>query len=148
MSGFWYVRNALLTGNPFYPLHVAVRDRVILAGWYPSSVMRLSQYYLAFSDWRSLVDILLYTLDPRLMPFWVAALLVAGRLASRGRTQLLGLGRLGPAVLNVVLYWVLIPYRTSNASCSRPGVVGRSLGPSLSAHKALRVAGLVLLAAH
>src|ERR1700694_822397 len=40
MAGYWYARNALLTGNPLYPLQVSALGRVWLAGWYGPEVMR------------------------------------------------------------------------------------------------------------
>jgi hypothetical protein len=44
MSGYWYGRNLLLTGNPLYPLHLSALGRVWLTGWYGSEVMRMSPY--------------------------------------------------------------------------------------------------------
>lgn len=38
-SAFWFIRAGLLTGNPFYPVQVAVGDRVLLRG------IRFSAYY-------------------------------------------------------------------------------------------------------
>ena len=114
MAGFWFGRNARLTGNPLYPLHLEVSGGSGSPGWYGPDVMRLSQYYLPREDWRALIDILLAVLDPRLAPVWVAALAGAWAL---GRDAHRPLGRWVwacsvLAVLNVALYWLVIPYRT------------------------------------
>ena len=68
------------------------------------------------SDWRALVDILLAVLDPRLAPLWLAALAgawawgIGGSRVPRGSRWVGSLALL--SVLNIVLYWVCIPYRT------------------------------------
>ena len=78
--------------------------------------MRLSPYYIPFADWRALADTLLAVLDPRLVPLWAFARWLAGwavagarRAAEHGRWAA-AFGLL--AILNVVLYWVFIPYRS------------------------------------
>ena len=137
-GGYWYARNALLTGNPLYPLEVRLLGHTLIRGWYGPGAMRLSPYYMPFGDWRSLVDTLMAVLDPRLVPFWVLA--VAGAAVWAHRTEhagrrpedggrktedewrqkngnatavqawAAGFGLL--AILNVALYWVFIPYRS------------------------------------
>ncbi|MHB1562085.1 MAG: glycosyltransferase family 39 protein [Isosphaeraceae bacterium] len=113
-GGYWYARNAAITGNPLYPLNVTVLGRTLLAGWYGSTAMATSPYYLPPGEWRALGDIILALLDPRLAPVWLAAL--AGAWAPRNpRTVLvrrwIALFAIG-AVVNAALYWLLIPYRT------------------------------------
>ena len=63
-GGFWYVRNALLTGNPLYPLELEILGRRVLTGWYLPEAMHTSPYYLPVTDWRALGDILFAVLDP------------------------------------------------------------------------------------
>ncbi len=128
-GGYWYICNALLTGNPLYPLEVRVLGHTLLRGWYGPDAMRLSPYYMPFGDWRALVDTLMAVLDPRLAPVWAIAVVggwacrteEGGRRAEEGergksaktlgaRGWAAGFGVL--AILNVVLYWVLIPYRS------------------------------------
>src|SRR5262249_36049003 len=53
-GGYWYACNALLTGNPLYPLNIRVLGRTIAQGWYGPDAMRTSSYYLPFADWRAL----------------------------------------------------------------------------------------------
>ena len=113
MAGYWYARTALLTGNPLYPLQVSALGRVWLAGWYGPEVMRRSAYAIPVGDWRALADILLMVFDPRLAPVWVAALAGAwawGWLRDPLEGWVWGCSAL--AVLNVALYWLVIPYRT------------------------------------
>lgn len=113
-GGYWYARNAAITGNPLYPLNVTVLGRTLLAGWYGSAAMATSPYYLPLGEWRALGDILLALLDPRLAPVWLAALALAwvpGNPQTPPVRRWIALFALG-AVVNASLYWLLIPYRT------------------------------------
>ncbi len=113
-GGYWYVCNALLTGNPVYPLEVRFLGRTVFHGWYGREAMRQSPFYLDFASWRALGDILFAVLDPRLVPLWLASL--AGAWAIKNpKTR----GTRGPivvfslmAIVNVALYWAFIPYRS------------------------------------
>ena len=113
-AGFWFGGNFLLTGNPLYPLHLELCGTSILSGWYGRDAMRFSVYYLPITEWRALIDILLALADPRLAPFWIAAL--AGAWAIGGRSSpeqdRLTWALAALAVLNVALFWICIPYRT------------------------------------
>ncbi len=113
-SGYWYGRNAILTGNPLYPAHLELLGWTIWPGWYPRSAMKYSQYYVPLEDMGFLVDILLAVFDARMLPLWVAAL--AGFWAvrkSESRREDRWVWILSAlAVVNVALYWVVIPYRT------------------------------------
>jgi hypothetical protein len=113
MGGFWYGRNALLTGNPLYPLRVEVLGLTILPGWYDLATMRESQWYVPVAHWRALLDILLRALDARLAPFWLAALAgmwAIGKKRDPRDRWIWSFAML--AVLNYLLYWLVIPYRT------------------------------------
>lgn len=150
MAGYWYGRNALLTGNPLYPLHVEAWGRTWLAGWYGSGVMRLSGYYLPREDWRALIDILLSVLDPRLAPVWVLS--VAGGWALGGartplRRWVWACSVL--AVLNVALYWLVIPYRTQQRFMFHAlGLAVVPLALTFERGRAVRLAAVGLLAMH
>ncbi len=150
MAGYWYGRNALLTGNPLYPLHLEVQGRVWLAGWYGSDVMRLSQYYLPREEWRALIDILLAVLDPRLAPVW--ALSVAGAWALGGPRTSLGRWVWACsllAVLDVALYWLVIPYRTQQRFMLHAlGLAVAPLAMMFDRGRAIRLAAVGLLALH
>lgn len=112
--GSWYGRNFWFFGNPLYPLHIEMFGHVIWPGWYASEAMRRSwSYYLDVRDWRSAVDLLLAVPDPRLLPFWLAAVFGAWRIGRRGRPgDRLARALAALAVLNVAIYWFAIPYRT------------------------------------
>ena len=113
MAGYWPIRNAWLTGNPLYPLQVEAFGRVWLRGWFGPGAMASSPYYLPATDWRALVDTLMAVIDPRLVPAWVAAILggwAIGRRRSPDARWAWPFAAL--ALLNVALYWLVIPYRT------------------------------------
>jgi hypothetical protein len=150
-SGFWFGRNMLLTGNPLYPLHLEVMGTTVLRGWYGREAMRYSPYYLPLADWRSLCDILLAVLDPRLAPVWFAA--VAGGWAvtrtKRTREDLWVWALAGLALLNVALYWVLIPYRTQQRFMLQAlGLAAVPLARLLDRSRWLAAAASALLALH
>lgn len=114
LSAFWFARNWTLTGNPLYPAHLEVFGRVWLRGWFPTSAMAYSQFYIPRGVWAAFVDILLGVLDPRLAPVWLAATLGLWAPGRRPRHPADGWvwACAGLAVLNVALYWLVIPYRT------------------------------------
>ena len=113
MAGFWPARNAWLTGNPLYPLRVEILGRAWLRGWFGPDAMTRSLYYIPVSDWRSLIDILLAVLDPRMVPLWAFALLGGWAIGRRDRASTrLALGCTVLAAADLALYWLVIPYRT------------------------------------
>ncbi len=110
---YWMVRDAILTGNPLYPLHVTLFGRVLLAGWYDRAVMSTSPYYAALSDWRSVIDMVLVAVDGRFMPVWVIALAGGWAVATRRKPVdgwVWGVSAL--ALVNFAIYLFAIPYRT------------------------------------
>jgi hypothetical protein len=113
-GSYWYLRNLIVTGNPVYPLEVSLLSRTIWPGWYGPEAMRLSIYYIPLGNWRAFGDTLLAVLDPRLAPIWVIALCVVWvpgrRQPDENRSGISLLSFL--ALLNVVLYWLCVPYRT------------------------------------
>ena len=150
-AGFWFGRNLLMTGNPLYPLHIELFGKTLLSGWYGRDVMRYSVYYIPMSDWRAFVDILLAMADPRLVPFWIAALggawAISGRPASGNDRWTWALAAL--AVLNVALYWFCIPYRTQPRFMFQAlGLAAVPLARLLDRGRGLRVAAVVMLSLH
>ncbi len=150
-GGYWFIRNGLLTGNPLYPLEIRVLGRTVLPGWYGPEAMRTSPYYLPLADWRSLGDILLAVLDPRLVPLWVVSLAAGWTLkgsTSPGTRRWVGIFSL-MALLNVVLYWVCIPYRTQQRFMLQAlGLAVVPLAITLDRRPWLRMAAVVLLGLH
>jgi hypothetical protein len=151
VAGFWYARNMIATGNPLYPLHLAGLGRVWLRGWYGPDVMRLSEYYMPIGEWRAFVDILLAVIDPRLAPVWLAAL--AGAWAwkrkTRGPVDRWVWVASGLAVANVVLYWVVIPYRTQQRFMFQSiGLAAIPLARLFDRNAWIRSAGAIVLFLH
>lgn len=150
MAGFWYGRNVWLTGNPLYPLHLAVGGKVWLSGWYDRLAMRSSPYYLAVEDWRSLWDVVMGVIDPHLAPFWFAAILGLWSLKARRTERDAGVWICSLlAILNVALYWLLIPYRTQQRfMLPAVGLAVVPLARLLDRGRWLRIVALGLLAMH
>src|SRR5262249_40853001 len=73
-AGYSYGRNARLTGNPIYPLRVEFLGRQILPGWFTSTAMRNSPFYISRGQVGKLFHLLMVLLDPREAPFWLLAL--------------------------------------------------------------------------
>ncbi|WP_435011122.1 glycosyltransferase family 39 protein [Tundrisphaera lichenicola] len=151
VAGFWYGKNLILTGNPLYPLHLAGLGVVWLRGWYGPGAMSASEYYLPIGDWRAFIDILLVMFDPRMIPLWLAA--VAGTWAWKSPTK----GPIdrwvwmasGLAVVNVLLYWVLIPYRTQQRFMLHAvGLAAIPLARLFDRNIWIRRVGVALLAVH
>lgn len=148
--GFWFGRSLILTGNPLYPMHVEVFGHVLLRGWYKSSAMRMSQFYLPVGDWRSFGSIAFMVVDARLAPLWALGLFGAwcwGRPRSpldRVTWILAGL-----AVLNVAIYWLAIPYRTQQRFMLQAlGLAAAPVALLLDRGRAWRVASVALLLIH
>ncbi|MFI5460487.1 MAG: 4-amino-4-deoxy-L-arabinose transferase [Isosphaerales bacterium] len=113
-GGYWFIRNGLLTGNPLYPLEIRWWGHTVWHGWYGPQAMRFSHYYLPLGDWRALGDTLSAVLDPRLVPLWIGSLVGPWAIKSPRTTETrrwIAIFSL-MAVLNVVIFWVCIPYRT------------------------------------
>ena len=97
------------------------------------------------------MDVLVAILDPRLVPLWLAA--IAGAWApwnSRTRPVRAWITLFAiMAVLNVALFWVVIPYRTQQRFMLQAlGLAVVPLAALLDRSRWLRVAATVLLALH
>lgn len=150
-SGFWYLRNAWLTGNPLYPLDVRVMGRTLLAGWYGPDAMRTSPYYLPPGRIGAFADIALALLDPRMAPVWLAALAGAWAVWNPRVRPVRGWIAMFAAwaVLNAALYWVVIPYRTQQRFMVHAiGLAVVPLAATLDRVRWLRIAATLLLGLH
>jgi Dolichyl-phosphate-mannose-protein mannosyltransferase len=150
-GGYWFLRNALLAGNPVYPLEVRFFGRTLLEGCYGPEAMRFSQYYVPFREWRALCDTLLAVLDPRMAPLWIVALSAGWALARRedpGARRWIAVFSL-MAILNVALYWVCIPYRSQQRFMLQAlGVGVVPLAITLERWRWLRLLAVILLGLH
>ncbi len=150
-TGFWFVRNCRITGNPLYPLHLELFGTSLLTGWYGRDAMRFSVYYLPMSDGGALVDMLMALLDPRLALLWIAALAGAWAIGSCGSKQQdrLTWALAVLAVLNVALYWICIPYRTQQRFMLQSlGLAAIPLSRLLDRGRWLRLTAAGLLGLH
>ncbi|WP_165073950.1 phospholipid carrier-dependent glycosyltransferase [Paludisphaera rhizosphaerae] len=149
-SAFWFARNALLTGNPLYPLTVKLGGATLLAGWYGPDAMRSSIYHLPVGEWRALGDILVAVFDARTVPLWLAAILGCWAV---GRSRRPGDGwvwafALG-AVVNIALYWLFIPYRTQQRFMLQGiGLAVVPLALLLDRARWLRLLAVAIMAVH
>jgi hypothetical protein len=150
-SAFWFARNLIVTGNPLYPLEVGFLGRTLFPGCYDRAAMRHSIYYLPATDWRALIDILMAVLDPRLALLWVPATLGAWALGARKRTprDRWVWAIAGMAALNILLYWLVIPYRTQQRFMLQAiGLAVTPLARLLDRGRPWRAAAAALLALH
>ena len=152
MAGYWYGRNALLTGNPLYPLQVVgVWDGSGSRGGTAPRRCGGAATTIPVGDWRALADILLQVFDPRLAPVWVAALAGAwawGRPRAAWRSLGLGVLGAGRAERGALLAGDPVP---DPAAVHAPGgrAGGGSAGPAVRSRAGgSRWAAVGLLAAH
>ena len=149
--GYWFLRDAWLTGNPLYPLDVRVMGHTLWAGWYGPDAMRTSPYYLPPGNLGALADIVLALLDPRLAPLWLLAVggawAVANPRTRAVRPWIVLFSIL--AVLNVALYWLVIPYRTQQRFMLHAlGLAVVPLAATVNRGRWLRAGAAVLLGLH
>lgn len=150
LSGFWYFQSVVLTGNPLYPLRVEAFGHTLLTGWYGPEAMKQSSFYIPVTNWRALGDILLSVLDPRLAPLWLLSVLGIWAIPGSRRpteTRWIWLAAM-TAVANILLYWLLIPYRTQQRFMLHAlGLAVTPLAQTLDRAKRLRAiaTGLVIL---
>jgi hypothetical protein len=128
-GGFWYLRNAIVTGNPFYPVRA-----LGLPGLYGRAAMRAWDYHLPVGDLGAL-----------------GAMLMAGGAAFTGAAAL-GLLRSRPrlelalAVALGALFWGAVPYQESRFSFAVFGVAAVAVGRATAAPPALLGWGALALA--
>ena len=155
MMGYWPIRNAWLTGNLLYPLHVEAVGTTWLRGWFGPGAMSQSPYYIPREDGRAFVDIMLGVFDPRLIPLWLAAAL-GGWTWWRRRDIARDVavdrwvwGFTALAAFDLAAYWLVIPYRTQQRFAF-PAVALFAVPLARFFDRAgwIRVVAVVLLALH
>jgi hypothetical protein len=121
------------------------------AGWYGPDAMRTSPYYLPPGSVGALADTALAVVDPRLAPVYLAAIAGAWDVANpraRPVRPWIALFAIG-VVLNVTLYWVVIPYRTQQRFMLHAlGLAVVPLAATLDRGGWLRVGAAILLGLH
>jgi hypothetical protein len=120
-GGFWYVRNALVTGNPLYPGAV---PGLPLPALYGAAAMRAWDYHLPLGDVSMLFSMLFDA------SFGFAAASVVGLF----RAFRLGERLFAAASLAlVVLFWCVVPYQESRFLFAVHGLAAIAIG--LAAHR-------------
>jgi hypothetical protein len=119
-GGFWYVRNALLTGNPVYPISALGRP-----GLYGAAVMRAWDYHLPVADLGALGLLLR---DAGII-FMIAALLAVVTAPVVRRAVLEPV----LAVASLALFWLVIPYQESRFLFSTFGLAAIAMARLASA---------------
>lgn len=147
---YWFARNAILSGgNPLYPADLSLLG---WTGWFDREAMTESPYYIPVEYVSALADILLAVFDPRLMPFWILAVLGAWQIRRpRESSRPIWPVHLASALAlaNIALYWLVIPYRTQQRFMLQSvGLAAIPLAMLLDRSRWFRWAGAVLLAVH
>ena len=115
LGAYWYVRNALLWGNPFYPLAVAGlpgnAEVVGFAGVDPRQVGTTNRYWALLVSWASDLEWRTYFygsftggLGAQWLLVLVPAVVVAFVLLARSRYRLYAWAFLAPGILLLLLY--------------------------------------------
>ena len=115
-SAYWYGRNVWLTGNPVYPLQLSLFGRVWADGWYGRSAMEATAYHLPVIAWGTFV-VRLWLVAGGIGLTLATVGIVSGGVQAfssssepRARRALSLFSSL--AVIQVLLYWYVVPYNT------------------------------------
>jgi hypothetical protein len=117
-GGFWYLRNAIVTGNPFYPVAVPALP---LPALYGRAEMRAWEYHVPVSDLRALGSMLLAA-GIGFCGAFVVAFARIWRRDLRAATGIRGEDDYGRRWRNIVVsllvaslasFWFVVPYQES-----------------------------------
>ncbi len=136
-GGYWYFRNLVATGSPFYPLGLSIGSIQFFDGAYDKSAMYASYLHIDTRDFGYLYKIFTDNLVGVTGLYAVACVtLISLFAAKRGNLQFVRgyTLLLGPVI--VLMYWYVNPYNTANNArfmvpglflCMMiPAVLGRS----------------------
>ena len=112
-GGFWYVRNAVVTGNPFYPVAV---PGLPLPALYGGAEMRAWDYHVPIGDLAALGSMLLAAG----VGFASAAAVATARLWRSIEAALL--------LALLAIFWLVIPYQESRFLFAPLGVAAIAMG--------------------
>jgi hypothetical protein len=121
-GAFFYARDALVTGNPIYPLRLSLAGATLAPGVYDAAALRASPYHLARGDLAGLGRLLL---APGLAFAVGGAATLALRLRRPAWTAL--------ALAQVALFWLVLPYQESRFLFPLWGVVAIAMGALVKA---------------
>jgi hypothetical protein len=115
-GGFWYVRNAVVTGNPLYPGAV---PGLPLPALYGAAAMRAWDYHLPLGD----VSMLFSMLFEASFGFAAASVIGLVRAFRFGERQFAV-----TALALVVLFWCVVPYQESRFLFAVHGLAAIAIG--------------------
>ncbi len=100
-GGFWYVRNAILTGNPLFPATLRIGSVTLAAGLLDGPSIRASDYHVPVGDLQPLLEIVME------IGWGAVAALGLGLVAAR-RSRWPAL-----ALLMAACAWFVVPFQQS-----------------------------------
>jgi hypothetical protein len=115
-AGYWYARNALLTGNPLYPFQLSAFGRVWADGWYGKAAMEATAYHLPPEAWQMFlarIGLVSGIAGLGLVILGITAgLILALRHSSEPSTRRALALYSTLALAQAALYWYVLPYNT------------------------------------
>ena len=131
-GGFWYVRNTVVAGNPFYPVAV---PGLPLPALYGGQEMRAWDYHVPIRDLGQLGSML----GAAGITFISASVIAIARLWRRPH------GALAPAL--VAVFWLLVPYQESRFLLPAFGAAAVAIGIAVERKPVMMISLYALVAA-
>lgn len=126
-GGFWYVRNAVVTGDPTYPVTLRLGPLTLGRGLYGGDEMRAWLYHLPVANLQPLLEIFTET------DWGFLACVIGGATALLARRRP---GTVGLFAAYVALGWLVVPYQQSRFFFPAWGI--GALAAAAAAHTARR----------
>jgi hypothetical protein len=144
-GGFWYIRNALITGNPFYPLQMEVGGMMIFPGAYGKDAMALFHASGA-SELGRITDLFLgrwLGLFLGLCWMWAGIQQLIGLITGKKNTYVYLF--IVPAAVFALFWWVNPHNNLTNGRFLFPGFVAACVVAGLVVSKKRTINGQVLI---
>jgi len=115
-AGYWYARNALLTGNPLYPFQLSAFGHIWADGWFGKGAMEATAYHLRPAAWRVFVARVGLVCGIAGLAVVILGIIAGWSLALRQSTERSARRALALyaalALAQMALYWYVVPYNT------------------------------------